>query len=191
MWKSAKMFAALVGKWWWVVAVDVGASGLGLAEVFGRRVPNWVWFVLLNTGLLLAAFLAFHRLRLQHEHDVQAANTRTDGAEAKLADRLSAQKRQYELGLVLGEGCDILREKLATPDQVPKYKERVLAWKQHAAKTIEALCGSGKAVAFMHVHILAAHMVGSINEEHNTCRLHLSALCDNLKNLIDQATNSA
>ncbi len=65
MWQSVKEYVRAVGKRWWVLVVGVCLPIIGIILDAWQElaIPNWVWFVIIIVGLVIASFLAFHELR--------------------------------------------------------------------------------------------------------------------------------
>ena len=70
MWQSLKEYIAFLGKAGWVVLVDIiGSSIGGYLDVSGNaNIPTWLWLGFLLLGLLIAPFIAFHKLRVQRDN---------------------------------------------------------------------------------------------------------------------------
>jgi hypothetical protein len=61
-------FTAL-GRWGWLVLVDIGAGLTGaILDATGKAgFPMWVWLTMLIAAATVAPFVSFHRVRLQRE----------------------------------------------------------------------------------------------------------------------------
>lgn len=70
MTKSLREYVVSLGIWGWVVLIDViGSIVGGYLDISGNvNIPIWVWLSLLLLGLLIAPFIAFHRLRIQRDN---------------------------------------------------------------------------------------------------------------------------
>lgn len=68
--KSLKEYIVSLGIWGWVVLVDIISSAVGgYLDVSGTvNVPAWLWFGLLIIGLIVAPFIAFHKIRIQRDN---------------------------------------------------------------------------------------------------------------------------
>lgn len=70
MWKSICEYLAAFGYWVYVVLV---ANVAGIAGLFlnvsnaTSGFPTWLWVALLTGGLVVAPFLAFHKMRVQRD----------------------------------------------------------------------------------------------------------------------------
>ncbi|MFH1110619.1 MAG: hypothetical protein V1790_15695 [Planctomycetota bacterium] len=184
MWKSAKMYVTLLGKWTWVLVADVGASGLGLADAFGGRVPKLVWVGLLVGGLISASFFAFHKLRMQDEADLKAANGRVDAAETRLAQMLAT--REYKFNLVqLQADVRALELESVAPLTFDAWKKRFYELLQGACNFFSNSNDPGKASVLLNVPPDNAPVERSYNEEHLRMVRKLRAIRLKLSEMID------
>lgn len=69
MWQSLKEYVTSLGRWGWVVIIDFILAGAGayLDITNAAPIPMWVWITLGLAGLMVAPFIAFHKLRLKRD----------------------------------------------------------------------------------------------------------------------------
>ena len=83
-----------MGRWLWVVLLDglLALAGAFLDISGAKDVPTWVWISMLAVGLLLAPFIAFHKLRLAADVAADAASTSAKEIFARLSKQAVLQK---------------------------------------------------------------------------------------------------
>ena len=86
---SFKEYVLSLGHWGWIVAVDVAYSIVGFAlDVSGvTNFPREAWLIPLIAALVIAPFIAFHRLRLKRDALRDALDARRKRKE--VADKLA------------------------------------------------------------------------------------------------------
>jgi hypothetical protein len=69
MWQSLKEYVTSLGRWGWVVIIDFILAGTGayLDITNAAPIPMWVWITLGLVGLMVAPFIAFHKLRCKRD----------------------------------------------------------------------------------------------------------------------------
>jgi len=68
MWQSLKEYViAVVRLWWFVVAGVASIAGIIINFVQGTIIPSWVWAAIGFLALLIAQFVAFHRVRVDRD----------------------------------------------------------------------------------------------------------------------------
>lgn len=67
--QSLKEYITSLGRWGWLVVVDIifGIAGayLDISETWGF--PTWLWVLLLGIALIIIPFLAFHKVRKERD----------------------------------------------------------------------------------------------------------------------------
>lgn len=86
VWRSAKEYVTLLGRWGWVVLVDVlfAAVGAYLDIRNAAPIPPWAWISLLLIALLVTPFVAIHKLRLQRDQLTQQIERQRRKSEPEL-----------------------------------------------------------------------------------------------------------
>lgn len=68
MWQSFKEYITALGRWGWVVVADIILTGAGAyLDLSSGIIPTWVWITLGLLALIIAPFVAFHKLRVQRD----------------------------------------------------------------------------------------------------------------------------
>jgi hypothetical protein len=69
MLKSLKEYATALGHWVWVVILEVLGSAVGAYLDISNTlsIPIWLWLTFLLLGLIIAPFLAFHKIRKERD----------------------------------------------------------------------------------------------------------------------------
>ncbi|MHB8084701.1 MAG: hypothetical protein ACYDHZ_02610 [Dehalococcoidia bacterium] len=68
MWKSAGEYISSLGHWGWIVLVGVLQAIWGLVSpIFGINYSPVIWITLLFLTLMIAPFIAFHKMRLDRD----------------------------------------------------------------------------------------------------------------------------
>lgn len=174
--KSARMYFAAFGKWFWVFIGTEAASVVGLAEAFAftTGVPRWIWWTFILTGFALAPFVAFHRYRLYSEAEfakrdvaVLAANRRADAAIATFG-RIAA---------LLDEGTN-LRCRTIYGNEVTLWESECVAWYERTRGFLQIT-----------LHDKVVFFDGIPQTTDN--RSEIYHYCEKLKEILLQATNSA
>jgi len=99
--QSLKEYITSLGRWVWVVLVDFILAGVGayLDISNAAPIPTWVWLTLLLIGLIVAPFVAFHKLRLQR-----------DELKSQLDDKSRRQSIKDALSEFMNEGLQLRRQ---------------------------------------------------------------------------------
>jgi hypothetical protein len=86
---SLKEYTLSLGHWGWIVAIDVVYSVTGLVLDVSRTTdfPTWAWLAPLIVALVVAPFIAFHRLRLKRDDLMSVLDVRRKRKE--IADKLA------------------------------------------------------------------------------------------------------
>ena len=65
IWESIKVYPKAIGKYWYLIAISgIGGFVDALEHCCGVTVSFWMWIIL---GLMIAQFLAWHRIRLERD----------------------------------------------------------------------------------------------------------------------------
>ena len=69
MWKSFTEYILSLGRWIWIVLVDILLAITGAYLDISEKVgfPTWLWVTLLGIALVIAPFLSFHKLRKERD----------------------------------------------------------------------------------------------------------------------------
>lgn len=69
MLNSLKEYIVSLGRWIWVIIVDVLLAGTGAFLDISKTVqfPTWLWVTLFGMAFIIAPFLSFHKLRKQRD----------------------------------------------------------------------------------------------------------------------------
>ena len=125
MWRSIKEYVTAVLRWWWVVAITVIGSTIGLMlNIFGDiKIPISVWITLGLVGIFIAQFLAFHTVRESRDQHSQ-----------QLDQGRQNQGFLLELNHYIQEGNNLVSQlrRLEDRDLIPQYREQVNLWTRAA-----------------------------------------------------------
>jgi hypothetical protein len=69
MWQSFKEYVLATGRWGWVILVDILLAAAGAyLDISGKwGLPTWVWATMLVVAVLIAPFIAFHKVRKERD----------------------------------------------------------------------------------------------------------------------------
>lgn len=99
---TAKEFVMAVGRWWFFVIGWMAFVAIGNIQTICQQwtTPGWVWGALFPVGLVVAVFIAYHKLRLQRDdaRDKLAAATACASFASLLRDRRTAIDKIVPLG---------------------------------------------------------------------------------------------
>ena len=76
MLQSLKEYVVLLGKWLWMILMGIFVSAIGAYLTISGKgpVPIWVWLIVLGLTLLIAPFIAFHKIKLQRDDALRVSN---------------------------------------------------------------------------------------------------------------------
>ena len=136
MWRSLGEYFLAVLRWW-VVALGAVAGAVWFRQdlVPTPELPTWKWVLMGCFGLMVAQFLAFHRLRRQR-----------DELKSQLDDRGQRRAIQDTLGRLMNEAIQ-LRRRCENEQETPPQR-LADAWQARAETFLRDQLGESYAVRF-------------------------------------------
>ena len=173
MWNSLSEFVRTIIGYWWALVPGVVIGGIGLWEWIAGQplpvsLPAWLRFTIAVAALLIAAFLAFHKVRVERDA------SRNDKAEALDG-----------LGNLLADGSQIRYRNVQSEDACREWTDDIRAWRQRTGQYVMENFSQAEALGFRNPGpAMAAHVSGSFNEAHNNNMLTVDLQLEILRDII-------
>lgn len=98
MWKSFIEYITSLGRWGWIVLIQVIAGGVGAYfDISGKwGFPTWLWILLLGIAFIVVPFIVFHKSRLRRDV-LQSELDNIKNQRPKIETQVKAQDDNFDI----------------------------------------------------------------------------------------------